>query len=171
MMNENDRIAVRYITASCHGDWLFEDDSFAVVFWRRWRTADSLSSASTPTLVLASSSHLAHPRNSANCRRALTIAVVHRPPALAYKIFSPSPSSCSLLFLFFFILTLIDCAEIMNTAPYGGEPALHIVVLAVMNCPTGPFRSQFLLSTLQRWILFAVCPALVEPWRRDVDWS
>jgi hypothetical protein len=36
---------------------------------------------------------------------------------------------------------LIDCAEIMNTAPYGGEPALHIVVLAVMNCPSGPFRS------------------------------
>jgi hypothetical protein len=44
-------------------------------------------------------------------------------------------------FLFFFILTLIDCAEIMNTAPYNGEPALHIVVLSVMNCPSGPFRS------------------------------
>ena len=43
----------------------------------------------------------------------------------------------------------------MNTAPYGGEPALHIVVLAVMNCPSGPFRSKFLLSTLQRWNPFS----------------
>lgn len=44
------------------------------------------------------------------------------------------------LLFFFFILTLVDCGEIMKTLPYGGEPALHIVVLAALNCPSGPFR-------------------------------
>jgi hypothetical protein len=70
-------------------------------------------------------------------------------------------------FLFFFILTLIECGEIMNTSHYGGEPALHIVVLAVMNCPSGPFRSEFLISN---WSLacffFTVCSAQVVQWRR-----
>jgi len=41
---------------------------------------------------------------------------------------------------------LIECREITKTWHYGGEPALHIVVFAVMNCPSGPFRSEFLIS-------------------------
>src|SRR3954447_14225923 len=59
-------------------------------------------------------------------------------PLDTYILRSPS---ISIPFLFFFILTLIECGEIMNTSHYGGEPALHIVVLAAMNCPSGPFRS------------------------------
>jgi hypothetical protein len=63
----------------------------------------------------------------------------------AYKC-SPALPLLDLFFFFFFILTLIECREIKNTLHYGGEPALHIVVLAAMNCPSGPFRSEFLLS-------------------------
>jgi len=47
---------------------------------------------------------------------------------------------------FFFILTLIECREIKKTLHYSGEPALHAVVLAAMNCPSGPFRSEFLIT-------------------------
>lgn len=53
----------------------------------------------------------------------------------------PAPILARFSSFFFFILTLIDCGEIKNTAQYGGEPALHIVVLTAMNCPSGPFRS------------------------------
>ena len=71
---------------------------------------------------------------------------VHRPTTLPIKKCRRSPSF-QFFSLLFFILTLIECREIMNTWYYGGEPALHIVVLAVMNCPSGPFRSEFLIST------------------------
>ena len=73
------------------------------------------------------------------------IAVVHRPFPQFYLISLCLPPSSTSQF-FFFILTLIECREIKNTSHYGGEPALHIVELAVMNCPSGPFRSEFLLS-------------------------
>ncbi|KAH8882132.1 hypothetical protein GQ53DRAFT_753853 [Thozetella sp. PMI_491] len=59
----------------------------------------------------------------------------------------------------------------MNTLEYDGRPALHIVEPTVMDCPSGPFRSQFLMSNP----LFAVyvasrvemekrCP---HPWLRQ----
>ena len=76
----------------------------------------------------------------------LLIAGVHRPPTPAY-IFSPPRPDSDFSFFFFFILTLINCGEIMFPSPYNGKPALHIVVLAVMNCPSGPFWSEFLMST------------------------
>ena len=65
---------------------------------------------------------------------------------------SPLPKSSTSSLLFFFILTLIECREITNTWHYSGEPALHIVVLAAMNCPSGPFRSEFLISNIGLWI-------------------
>ena len=76
----------------------------------------------------------------------LLIAGVHRPLTPAY-IFSPPRPVSDFSFFFFFILTLINCGEIMFPSPYNGKPALHIVVLAVMNCPSGPFWSEFLMST------------------------
>ena len=71
---------------------------------------------------------------------------MHRPISPSYKTSASLPDSCAFLFLFFFILTLIDTGELKHTLLYNGEPALHIVVLAVMNCPSGPFRSEFLMS-------------------------
>ena len=76
----------------------------------------------------------------------LQIAHVHRPPTPPIYSRLPSPL-LDFSFFFFFILTLINCGEIMFPSPYDGEPALHIVVLAVMNCPSGPFWSEFLMST------------------------
>ncbi len=78
--------------------------------------------------------------------QSLEFVGVHRPADPSYK--TPAGSQLLLLFffLFFFILTLIDTGELKHTLLYNGEPALHIVVLAVMNCPSGPFRSEFLMS-------------------------
>ncbi len=70
-----------------------------------------------------------------------------RPPRLLYEFSFP----------FFFILTLIGSREIKNTLEYGGKPALHIVELTAMDCPTGPFRSQFLM-----FYLFTVLVALLR---------
>src|SRR4051794_30421054 len=78
---------------------------------------------------------------------------MHRPVNLPIKPRRRS-QNFRLFSLLFFILTLIECREIMNTWHYGGQPALHIVVLAAMNCPSGPFRSEFLISNWSLACLF-----------------
>jgi len=74
---------------------------------------------------------------------------------LDYIITGSLPNSSSSSLLFFFILTLIECREIKKTLHYSGEPALHVVVLAAMNCPSGPFRSEFLITNS-----FSLCARL-----------
>ncbi|KAK3313223.1 hypothetical protein B0H66DRAFT_388367 [Apodospora peruviana] len=79
---------------------------------------------------------------------------------VVYLIRSRLPSLPSLLF-FLFILTLIGCRELKNSLHHNGEPALHIVALAVINCPSGPFRSQFLMSNSFFFtVIIALCGAM-----------
>jgi hypothetical protein len=43
---------------------------------------------------------------------------------------------------------LIGYTWIMKQGYQSDRPALHIVEPVVLNCPSGPFRSEFLMSSL-----------------------
>ena len=75
----------------------------------------------------------------------MKIAGVHRPAKSAYLISPLLPKLGPLLF-FFFILTLIGYTWIMKQGYQCDRPALHIAEPVILNCPSGPFRSEFLMS-------------------------
>lgn len=73
------------------------------------------------------------------------IAGVHGPATLAY-LFALQLLNFPPVLFFFFILTLIGYTWIMKQGYQSDRPALHIVEPVVLNCPSGPFRSEFLMS-------------------------
>lgn len=86
-------------------------------------------------------------------------AEVHGPMTPEYIWRASRPILFLFSFLFFFILTLIDFGRIKKFSKYGGEPSLHSEEFSVMDWPSGPSRSQFLMFSF-----FTVCLVLLSHW-------
>ncbi len=80
--------------------------------------------------------HRVQLKNLPSCTDQYYYLFILRQPLASFRFF----------LLFFFLHTYLDWLQgDQEHLEYGGRPALHTVEPTAMDCPSGPFRSQFLM--------------------------